>query len=107
MDETTYHRIVDGTLSHYAEKLEPAFENGVLDDLDLQGGVLTLVTARGTTLVISKHTASKQLWLASPVSGGLHFSYDMSKQLWYLPDGRLCDEVIVSELKIHGIDITL
>lgn len=106
MNETDYHRVVDATLEHYAEALEPAYESGALDDIELQGGVLTLVTKNGTTLVISKHTASKQLWLASPVSGGLHFSYDLAHQHWHLPDGRLCDAVIKAELALHGIDIT-
>ena len=107
MNETDYHRVVDATLAHYAEKLEPAFESGALEDVELQGGVLTLVTRTGITLVISKHTASQQLWLASPASGGLHFSYDPAHHHWHLPDGRECHAVLTAELALHGIDVTL
>jgi len=106
VDETHYHTIVDATLNALADSLEPAFDRGALEDLTLQSGVLTLVTQSGTTLVISKHTASRQLWLASPVSGGLHFSYDSAKKHWQLADGRVFHEVLTGELSLHQIEVT-
>ncbi len=107
MDQTHYHTVVETTLETLYEKLGPAFEQGTLQDLELQNGVLTLITAAGSTLVISRHSASKQLWLASPLSGGLHFSYDTSKNTWQLADGRTFTTVLTHELRLHQIELTL
>ncbi len=107
MDETRYHAITDATLMHCFDQLDDAFEAGALEDLDLTGGVLTIMAESGRVYLMSKHAPSQQLWLASPVSGGLHFSYDETEQRWYLPDGRLLYDLLRSELAAEGIDIIL
>lgn len=39
MDEKRYHAIADATLMHCYDQLEDAFEAGMIDELELQGGI--------------------------------------------------------------------
>ena len=107
MDETLYHTIADATLMHCFDQLEQAYDNGAIDELELDGGILTVVTPERKTFLLSKHGPSRQLWLASPVSGGLHFSYAEGEHYWQLSDGRKLYEVLRSELASHGIEVVL
>lgn len=107
MDETLYHTIADATLMHCYDQLDDAFECGAIDDIELQNGILSILTASGVTLIVSKHTPSRQIWLASPVLGGLHFSYDVGAQHWALPDTRALYDVLRSELATHNVTVVL
>jgi iron donor protein CyaY len=107
MDDKRYQAAADATLMHCYDQLEDAFEDGRLDDLDVQGGILTINTLSGRTYLITKHAPSQQLWYASPVLGGLHFSYHEGEQHWALPDGRTLNEVLRSELKNEGVEVVL
>lgn len=95
LTETEFHRRADATLTTLAQGLEPAYEAGDLEELELSGGILTIETA-GKTLVVSKHAASQEIWLASPTSGGLHFPY--KDGIWQLADGRTLTGVLSIEL---------
>lgn len=107
MDEKRYHAIADATLMHCYDQLEDAFETGTLDDLDLQGGILTITAQSGRTYLVTKHGPSLQLWYASPLLGGLHFSFDEATQRWLLPDGRWLYEVLCSELSAEDVTVVL
>lgn len=107
MDEKHYHAIADATLMHCYDQLEDAYESGALDDLDLQGGILTITPPSGRIYLLSKHAPSLQLWYASPVSGGLHFSFDAGEQYWRLPDARRLYDVLCAELKAEEIEVVL
>jgi iron donor protein CyaY len=107
MDETRYHTIADATLMHCFDQLEDAFEAGTLDDMEHASGVLTLVTETGKTFVISKQTPLRELWVASPISGGLHFFYDDGAQRWESSRGLLLYDLLRSELASEGIAVVL
>ena len=107
MDEKRYHAIADATLVHCYDQLEDAFEAGTLDELDLQGGILTIRAESGRTYLVSKHAPSMQLWYASPILGGLHFTFDEGERRWHLPDGRQFYEVLRGELKNENISVVL
>jgi CyaY protein len=96
MDETEYHRLADATLRGIMERLESEDENGDLD-CELQSGVLTVELPSGKQFVISKHTPSRQIWLSSPVSGGLHFRAEGNQ--WKLPDGRELVALLEADMK--------
>jgi iron donor protein CyaY len=100
--ESEFHRFADATLDALFDQLESAYESGSLEDLELQEGVLTIQTQLGQTFVISKHTASGQIWLASPISGGLHFSYESESGEWLLPDGTPLTARLTQELMQSG-----
>ena len=97
MNEADFHRVADSTLTVFLDGLEEADSVGVLD-IECQSGVLTVVLPQGRTLVVSKHTPSKQIWYSSPVLGGLHFPFDEQAQKWILTDGRELSQVFSSEV---------
>ena len=89
LDDNHFHAISNATLMHFNDQLEQAYDNEDLDELDLDegSGILSIITADDVTFIVSKHQPSQQLWLASPISGGLHFDFDTNAQDWLLPDG--------------------
>ena len=107
MDDTRFHAIADATLLHCFDQLDDAFENGAMEDLELQNGILTIVTTDNQTFLLTKHGPSRQIWLASPMSGGLHFSFDENEQRWKLPDGTLLYTLLRRELAVHTISVVL
>jgi iron donor protein CyaY len=107
MDEKRYHAIADATLMHCYDQLEDAFEAGAIDELELQGGILTIATVSGRTYLLTKHGPSLQLWYASPNLGGLHFTFDEGVQRWLLPDGKWLYEILRGELSAEQIEVVL
>lgn len=107
MDEKHYHTIADATLMHCFDQLDNAYDNGALEDLELEAGILTITATTGRTFVLSKHAPSLQLWLASPLSGGLHFRFDEAERLWALTDGRKLYDVLRADLKQAGVEVVL
>ncbi len=95
--ESDYHRHADAWLESVFEQLEDQDEGGNLD-IDLQGGILTVETGDGRQFLISKHTASKEMWFSSPFSGGLHFLPADGGRDWKLADGRRLSVVLAEEL---------
>jgi frataxin-like iron-binding protein CyaY len=102
-----YHAIADATLMHCYDQLEDAYEAGTLDDLDLQGGILTISTVGRRTYLLTKHAPSLQLWYASPNLGGLHFTFDEGEQRWLLPDKRWLYEILRGELNAEQVEVVL
>lgn len=107
MDETTFHALADPMLARYFDRLEPLYESGALEELELQGGILTLLLPSGQTLLVSKHAPTRQLWLASRRAGGLHFAYDAGTQQWVLANGTTLDAQLVEELAHEQLSIQL
>ena len=64
-----------------ADSLLEALEEGLGDDAELQGGVLT-VEADGGTWLVNKHAPTRQIWLSSPKSGARHYAFEAGKGLW-------------------------
>jgi iron donor protein CyaY len=107
MDEKHYHAMADATLAHCYDRLEDAFEEGALDDLDYQGGILTIKAPSGRTYLLTKHAPSLKIWYASSILGGLHFSFNDTAQHWALLDGRTLYAVLREELKDEGVAVML
>ena len=61
--------------------LERALEASALDaDVETKGvGVLEIEFGNGTKMVVNRHTAARQIWVAAK-SGGFHFRHD--GRLW-------------------------
>jgi CyaY protein len=57
--------------------IEQAFEaSGVDADFELkEGGVLEVEFADGSKLIVNRHAAAREIWLAAR-SGGFHFRWD-------------------------------
>ena len=62
---------------HALERIEAALEDcGVDADVERkEGGVLEIEYADGSRMVINRHAAAREIWVAAP-SGGFHFRWD-------------------------------
>ncbi len=107
MQESHFHQLADTWLADAQDALEEADTEGVLD-IEYAHGSLTITLANGKVLLISKHTPSRQLWLSSPLSGGLHFSYDEKTASWILANGCILPELLAKELHaLSGVSLQL
>jgi CyaY protein len=75
MTDTEFEVFADAALS----VLETAFESSAPDAaLESKGsGVLEIEFDNGAKIVINRHTAAREIWVAAR-SGGFHFRYDGS-----------------------------
>lgn len=104
-DEAEFHKVADAFIARMADSIEDADEDALLE-CEVAGGVLTIESESKKTWVVSKHAPSKQIWLASPFSGGLHFSYEQNA--WQLSDGRTLTALLADEIKTHaGVEVAL
>ncbi len=74
-----YNRI-NTFLEALYNKLDGAY--GDCSDITLTDGVLRLVTDDNKQLIINRHLASEELWMASPVSGGTHYAFNAECADW-------------------------
>jgi CyaY protein len=70
MDEATFVNLAEAELARVEAALEKC---GLELDLDLKsGGVLEVEFSDGAKLVINRHAAAREIWVAAR-SGGMHF----------------------------------
>lgn len=70
MDETVFNALADAELARVEEVLE-----GCDAELDIEckpGGVLEVEFENGSKVIINRHTAAREIWVAAK-SGGFHF----------------------------------
>jgi len=79
IDEQTFLRLADAQLAGIEAALERAIDADELDlDVDLKaGGVMELECANGSKIIINRHSAAREIWIAAR-SGGYHFAYNGS-----------------------------
>lgn len=75
MDESEFQALAGGAL----ERIERALDaSGVDADWELkEGGVLELEFENGSKMVINRHGAAREIWVAAR-AGGFHFRWDGS-----------------------------
>lgn len=73
MDEAQFVVVAERAL----ERIEAALEEcGVDADVELkEGGVLEIEYADGSRMIINRHAAAREIWVAAR-SGGFHFRWD-------------------------------
>ena len=92
INESQFNLLVDSYLEMIADEIELK-DTEMLIDVDLSPDMLTLELDSGQQYVISKNNAARQLWLSSPISGGLHYDYNEASNMWELiKDGSRFDE---------------
>ena len=76
MTESEFEALADAAIA----ALEHALEASALDvDLETKGsGVLEIEFADGGKIIVNRHTAARELWVAAR-SGGFHFRHDGAK----------------------------
>jgi frataxin len=100
MSESEFQAASADQLTQLYDALEPAYEAQTIEDLEMEAGLLTIVSATGKSWIVSAHAPSRQIWLASPVSGGLHFSFDGASQQWKLANGIELGAMLLDELGV-------
>ncbi len=98
MQENEFQQLATEALDNLADALDALDAAGDLE-LEYQDGIITITIPSGKQFIINKHTPSQQIWLSSPVSGGLHFPYNSTSRKWQLADGRILNNVLAEELK--------
>lgn len=98
LEESQFHCLADAYLEAIADEIESKDEHALID-VDIEENVLTLTLPSGEQYVISKHLPSQQVWLSSPVSGGLHFSYNEEDSAWELDNGQKLSHLLAEELQ--------
>jgi CyaY protein len=73
MEETEFTALAEQTLERIEASLE---ESGVDADVQLKpGGVIEIEYADGSKMIINRHAAAREIWVAAR-SGGFHFRWD-------------------------------
>lgn len=76
MTDSEFEALADAAIA----ALERAIDASAVDaDLETKGsGVLQLEFADGARIVVNRHSAAREIWVAAP-SGGFHFRHDGSQ----------------------------
>lgn len=107
ISDTEFRKLVSETLEYIFESLDEEDIGGALD-MDLHDGILTIATHSGHAFVVSRHAPNKEIWLSSPLTGGLHFTLPKQGLDWSLPDGRTLLVVLSEEVsQTTGCEFTL
>jgi CyaY protein len=74
MDETSFLKLANTELTQLETRLEACFSANDIDcDIEPQeGGILSLEFENGARIIINRHTAAREIWVAAR-SGGFHF----------------------------------
>jgi CyaY protein len=77
LSEPQFEALAERALAALERAFERVIEAGALDaDLERKGdGVLEIEFANGTKMVINRHGAAREIWVAAK-SGGFHFRHD-------------------------------
>ena len=75
MDERQFEALATQALNRIERALE---ESGIDVDVELkEGGVLELEFGNGSKIIVNRHGAAREIWVAAR-SGGFHFRWDGS-----------------------------
>lgn len=77
MQESDFERLAEALLSALESALEEAAQaSGAQVDIEAgTGGVLELEFQDGSKIIINRHSAAREIWVAAK-SGGFHFRWD-------------------------------
>lgn len=70
----TLYTLGDNAVAKFEELRKPIMADGTDDALSIE--------ANGKTLLLSRQTPVRQIWVSSPLSGSLKFEYDNEKHQW-------------------------
>jgi iron donor protein CyaY len=97
MQENEFVDLAEKTIAGVAEQIE-AHDKDYRFEVDMLGDVLSIKTDRGE-YIINKHTAAREIWLASPVSGPYHFAY--KEGVWVNKIGVELKGLLARELSVY------
>lgn len=75
------------------DQIEAALDEGEFDvDINRNGNVLELAFDRGAKIIINRHSANQELWLAAR-SGGFHYRFSNGKWQSTRQDGFFFEQL--------------
>lgn len=78
LSSSAFHDLIDDV----QQQIEDILDDSDLDlDIENSGGILTLIFADGSQIILSRQEPVKQLWVAAR-QGGFHFDYNPATQRW-------------------------
>ncbi|MDR3055273.1 MAG: iron donor protein CyaY [Zoogloeaceae bacterium] len=80
MDEQEFTRRADIIFGQIESALDSA-GNDALDYETLPGGVLEIEGVGRGAIVVNRHVANREIWVATAASGGFHFAWNGSDWL--------------------------
>ncbi len=106
MNESQFNQLAEETMIAVEEAIEAS---GADIDYDNVADILTLEFSNGSRIIINKQTPLCQIWVAAK-SGGYHFDYDETSELWCLNGDK--QKNLFSQLSLYcsqqaGEDIQL
>lgn len=98
-EDSVFDKLADSAL----RRIERALSSFDPDEVDgyLGGDVLNLTLGNGTKIVINRHRAARQIWMAAQ-RNAWHFNHDENTKTWRTGDAELfsmLEQVLSSELK--------
>lgn len=97
LSETAFVSLVEAMLTRLAAEVEGLDDEDVLE-VEHMSGMLTIELPSGKQFVINRQIPTRQIWLSSPLSGGLRFDYDEAQKNWVLADGRRLDTLLKADV---------
>ncbi|HVN35595.1 MAG TPA: iron donor protein CyaY [Casimicrobiaceae bacterium] len=91
MNESDFHRAVDGVLA----RIESSLESDDDLDVDLESGILTITCPDSSRVIVNRQAPNREIWVAAR-SGGFHFANREGE--WR--DTRSGDELFASLARI-------
>jgi len=79
MDETEFNALSEAMLKRIEQALDACGTD--IDYEFVSGGVLELEFDDASKIIINRHTAAREIWVAAK-SGGFHFRYDAASARW-------------------------
>ena len=80
MNKTDFMNQVHDTLQGLAEMLENQLDEH--NDIDIREGFLQITFPAGHIWLLNRHGPTQEIWLSSPITGGLHFRFHEDIQRW-------------------------
>jgi iron donor protein CyaY len=97
MLENQFVDLAEETIADIAEQIELQ-DKDYRFEIDMLGDVLSIKTGAGE-YILNKHTAAREIWLASPISGPYHFAYK-GEGVWRNKAGAELRILLASELGV-------
>lgn len=105
-EDAAFDKLADGQL----RKLDRALAGFDPDEVDcyLGGDILNLTLPDGTKVIINRHRAARQIWMAAQ-RRAWHFDYDGATSSWRTKDAELVSalEQVLSEALKRTIKLQL
>jgi frataxin len=98
LSETAFITLAEAALNRLGVMVEALDEEDILE-VEQASGMLTIELPSGRQFVLNRQIPTRQIWLSSPLSGGLRFDYDEGEQQWALADGRRLDTLLKADVE--------